>query len=503
MAGRLRIAVGQLSQEANHFAPGRTGMDAFERRGIRRGEAALHGWGEARTEVPGFLAILRAAGAEAVPLLCTSAESGPPLSHAVFEMLLNEVLDGLRAAGRLDGVLLSLHGAMAVEDQDDPEGEILSRVRAALPPGTPVGASLDLHGHVTPAMLQPDVHLVGYREYPHIDMYETGVRTAELLLDRIAGRRRPVMALAKRPMVVSASCARTVDPPLSEVVAEARRMMEAGQVLHAALFPVQPWLDVPGLGFAALVCADGDFAAAQAAADRLAEMAWQRRERFVPDLTPLEEAVRIGLAGPGMTLVGDPGDAPTSGAPADRPDVLRALLAVGADRHDKPILLTLHDAPAVQEAMWAGIGGAFRAEVGHSVTPGPRVPVEGRVRLLSDGWYVMRGPGASGLAMDHGPSAVVDVGAIRLALRSAAGWEWDPEIYRHLGQDPAHAAMVFVKSPGHFRVAFGPLAARTLVADTDGPACANMLKVPWRRVSRPLWPLDGADHGLTAAGATA
>jgi microcystin degradation protein MlrC len=490
MVERRRVAVAQLAQEGNHFTGTLTGLRDFSRRCLLRGDEILTGWGGARTEVPAFLDVLRGAGVEAVPILCAAAESGGPVEQGCFDALLDELARRMARAGPLDGVLLALHGAMVTEALDDPESEIIARVRATLPPGTPIGVSLDLHAHVTPAMLQPDVFLIGYREYPHTDMYQTGARTAALLLERIAGRCHPVMAIAKRPMVLSASAARTVDAPLSEVVAAASAMMAEPPLLHAALFPVQPWLDVPDLGFGVLVCADGDGNAAQQAAERLAEMAWDRRAGFEPDLTPLEEVIRIGLASPGMTLAGDAGDGPTGGAPADRPDVLRALLAAGADRHDRPVLLTLNDPAGVRAAMRAGIGGMFRAELGHAVTPGSRVPVTGRVRLLSDGEYIMRDAAATGMVVQHGPSAVIDIGAIRLVLRSESGREWDTAIYRSVGLDPAAAALVFVKSPGHFRVAFGPLAARTLMADTEGPTCANMRRIPWRRVTRPLWPLD-------------
>jgi len=86
--------------------------------------------------------------------------------------------------------------------------------------------------------------------------------------------------------------------------------------------------------------------------------------------------------------------------------------------------------------------------------------------------------------------AAIEDGALRVAVRSVPGCEWDTGMYRSLGLDPAQAAMAFVKSPAHFRAAFGPLAARTLVADTPGGCCGNMRRVPWTRVTRPLWPLD-------------
>lgn len=221
MQRRWHIAVGQLAQETNSFVPFRTGLAHFERRCLRRGAAVLDGWRGERTEVPGFLSVLREAGAEAVPLPCAAADSGGTVTQAAFGAL----LAALQAALPVNGVLLALHGAMVLEDGapywDDPEAEVLRRVRAVAP-GVPIVASLDLHAHVTPGMLASGATLLGYHEYPHTDMFETGQRAARLLLDTLEGRRQPAMALAKRPMVPSPVCARTPDQPLSRIVATAR-----------------------------------------------------------------------------------------------------------------------------------------------------------------------------------------------------------------------------------------------------------------------------------------
>ena len=333
----MRVAIGSLVQETNTFVPFRTTIATFEAIYLRRGEEMLHAYGHARTEIPAFIDVLRAAGADIAPLLGTHAAASGPIERASFEVLVGEMVERLRDAGPVDAVLLSLHGALVVEDEPDGDAEIVARVRAILPAGTPIGVSLDLHGHITPAMLQPDVFYIGYREYPHIDLYETGERVAHLLLDVLAGRRRPVMAMAKRPLLVSPVRARTDTAPLDRIVAEARRMEAEGRILHASVFPVQPWMDIPDLGFATLACADGDTAAAQRAADRLADLAWAARDDFDPELTPLDEAIRIGLAAEGLTVVGDVGDAPSGGTAADHTGVLEALLAAGAERAGPPI----------------------------------------------------------------------------------------------------------------------------------------------------------------------
>ncbi|MBV9221433.1 MAG: M81 family metallopeptidase, partial [Methylobacteriaceae bacterium] len=312
-------------QESNSFSPLSTTVETFASYYLLRGNEILTGYGAARTEVPGFLAVLAERDAMPVPLLAAYAAAGGTVTRPAFDTLVGEIEQRLRAALPVDGLLLALHGALVVEDQPDGDGEIIARLRKILPESIPIGISLDLHGHITSLMLQPNVFHIGYREYPHIDMYETGLRTARLLLDTLAGRHAPKMALAKRPMIISPVCTRTTDGPLLPIVEEARRMEARGEVLHAALFPVQPWIDVQGLGFAVLVCAD-DTAAAAAAAHRLADMAWRRRADFFPDLVEIEAAIEIGLNSDGLTVVSDAGDAPTGGSAADNTAVLAALI---------------------------------------------------------------------------------------------------------------------------------------------------------------------------------
>ena len=487
----LRIAIGLLSQESNSFSPIPTVLQTFEQCLFLRGDELLRpDYQGLYVAIPGFLSVLREAGAEPVPLIATEAVASGPLTRATFEALVDELSARLTAAGEVDGLLLALHGALMVEDDDGGgDGEIIARMRALLPPQVPIGIAFDLHGHITPRMLQPNCFHIGFQTYPHLDIYETGQRTARLMLDTLAGRRKPVMALVKRPMVLSASAARTSDGPLQGVAQAARQAEHDGRALHASIFPVQPWLDIPQLGFAVLVCADRDRAQAEQVATELADMAWSRRHDFDPGLVSLEEAIRIAHSAAGLTVVGDAGDAPSGGSAADNAAVLRALLATHSDQSPRLTYLTLCDPPAAAAAQRAGMGAVLELSLGHhySTRDGQPVRCVATVLNTSDGAYQMRD---QDLHVKMGACAVLASGSLRLVVRTLPSVEWDSEMYFSVGLDPRAACLVFVKSPGGFRHSYQRLADRILMADTPGPTCANMLRVPFTKVTRPLFPLD-------------
>jgi microcystin degradation protein MlrC len=491
----MRIAVGSLKQESNTFSPFLTDLEFFDADTRLRGDAVLRFAREARVELTGFLDALEADGHTAVPLAASHACSAGPLRRAAFATLLEELLAPLRAAMPVDAVLLALHGALVLENHPDGDALILHAVRETTGPGVPVAASLDLHGHITPEMLAPADLLVGFKRYPHTDLYETGARAARLLLDRLRGRIRPAMALAKRRMVLSPVRTTTDLPPFRDLMARTEALAADGAVLAASLFPVQPWLDVPDLGFAALVATDGDPEAARRIADALAGEAWDRRGECDPRLVPLDEALRRGIAARrGPVVIGDTRDAPSGGAPGDNNAVLRTLLAHGIDRGSRTALLMLTDAPAAAAAHRAGAGARISVPLGHTLSRehGSPVTVAAVVRALGDGRYRVTGPSMTGAVWRLGPTAVLAIGGIQVVVTERPAMQWDPGLYRAFGVDPAAADLVFVKSPSHFRVAYAPIASELILAETPGCTCCNMQRLHFRR-ARPLSPLDPLD----------
>jgi microcystin degradation protein MlrC len=487
----MRIAIGGIVQESNSFSPVPGSWLHFPPEQVLRGEELIARRAGTRTEAGGAIDVARRRGIELLPLVAAmTSASAAPMEAAVFESLLGELLERLRAAAPFDGVLLVLHGAMSAEGVEDATGAILQAAREQLGPAMPLVSTLDLHANVTQAMVDAATAIVGYHTAPHIDLYETGARGMELLARTVAREVRPVSALRRLPMILPAENGRTTEGPYAEVMDEAIAAIGRPGVLDASVFSVQPWLDVEDVGCSVLVVGDGDPGPAEALADRLATMFWERRHRFAVELAPTEATIGEALVSPQFPWVlADSADAPSSGAPGDSTAVLAALLAA---RPERPCLHNIVDAQAVQAMARAGIGAELTLAIGaRSGTPfAAPLEVTGRVRLLADGTFVNKGVGFQGVTFARGLTGVLQLGAVSLVVMERPVIQWDPELYRSLGLEPRDAQIVVVKSPAAFRAAYGPLAAEIRVLDAPGVCSPNLRGLPWRRCRRPIFPLD-------------
>ena len=486
----MRIAIAKIFQETDTFNPVPFGLQDFERFGITYGQEIIdrsRGVGE----IGGFVSVAEAQphAVELVPIICATSWAGGRWTSEAMEFLKGKLISGLDGALPVDGVLLSLHGAMASEGIDDAAGHLLSAVRHLVGDDVPVVASLDHHANITKAMVEFADGLVGYRECPHTDTLETGMRAANLLFPILGQETRPVMALRKIPMVTPADNFLTAQPPLKDWFDMVTDFERRSDVLSVSLFPVQPWFDVPELGWSTIVITDGDDWLAKEIAAELANYAWAARHKFFgAELVLPGDAVRQAVeAQEGPVILADGSDNMNSGAPGDSTCLLREMLKQGVTC---VALLPIVDPEAVEAAIGAGIGGQVTLLVGgkrdHIFSH--RVEVTGRVTRIGDGQ--VRSTGHLPISFDMGRTVLLEVGSIKIVLSEHAGPSHEPGVYQHLGLDPRLAQIVVVKTPVGFRVAYGSIMKQALIVDCPGLSTPHLESLDYVRVPRPLFPFE-------------
>jgi len=494
-----RILLAGLFHETHSFTDDVTGPAQFR---IHRGAALLARAGDG-SQIDGFLQVAAEQGWEVVPTVSYAATPSGLVDHAVFEAFWGELDAALRNALKigLDGIFLSLHGAMLTTAEPDVEGELLRRIRAV--PGAaalPLFGVFDLHATLTPAMAALADGLICYRENPHVDARETAVRAARLLRDSLASGRRPRQWLRNMPILWPPTGTGTADEPMRGLEAEARAI-EAG---HSGILAVNvvagfSFSDTPLAGLAFGIVAEPDAEGVEAALDRLAALAWASRETGLPAEEDADEVLRRILpVRRGPVLLVEPADNIGGGAPGDCTSILRALL-----RHDAAGAgVILADAGAVEALRDAAIGQEMTLPLGGKGSRLDPGPVTLPVRLLSrsSGRFTLEDrnshlAAAVGAEVEMGPCAVVGFRGITILLTTHKTPPFDLGQWRSQGIDPESFRIIGVKAAVAHRRAYDPIAATSHTLRSPGPCSSGLSLLPYRRLRRPVYPLD-PDAGL-------
>ena len=440
--------------------------------------------------IAGFIEQIKGTRHQLVPTAWAACEPSAHVTEDAFERIVAMIVEGIRDA-EADAVYLDLHGAMVAEHLDDGEGELLARVRRVIGPRAPLLASLDLHANVTQQMLAAADALVAYRTYPHIDMADTGARTAFLLAKRLDGMARPHLAARRVPFLIPLTAQCTELEPSRAIYAALSRM-EGGEVPSLSFTPGFPASDFPECG--PVVFAYGRTeAAAEAAADTLARLVASHEADFDAPVYSADEAVRralqIAARSERPVVIADTQDNPGAGGDSDTTGMLRALLAQRAGHAPRGAALGLMvDPAAAQAAHRAGPGSEIELSLGGKSGIAGDAPLVARFRVeaISDGKVECKGPFYRGARMALGLSACLSIEGVKIVLTSKKTQLADQALYRFVGIEPAAQAILVNKSSVHFRADFAPIAQEILVAAAPGPMIADPSQFAWTRLARGL-----------------
>ncbi len=492
-----RVFIAGIFHETHSFSGETTGFEGFE---VHRGKEITDRLGDA-SQIDGFLSVAAREGWEVVPSVIYTGGASGTVDHAVFEKFWGEVkpvLEGALAQG-LDAIHLSLHGAMVTSSCDDPEGELMARIRAT--PGAenlPIYCVGDLHATLTPRMGALSDCMIFYRECPHTDAYDSAVLTSDLLARCLKTGVRPKHLVLVTPIVWPPTGTGTKDGPMRALEDAARRMeKDIPGVLAVNIVGGYAFSDVPNAGVAFSIITEGDPAAAQEGLRELAQIAWDMRAGGIPPEHDLDTVVRDfkennKFGGKGPVLLVEPADNIGGGAPGDGTDVMRALLkynvqGAGVALANARNVAALNDVP---------IGGKVTLPIGGSspLDPGP-LTLEVELVSKSDGVFELEDKnshlvGSLGKIIRMGPSAVVRHKGLTILLTSKALPPFDLGQWRSQGVNPEDLTMIGVKAAVGHRIAYGKIAAGEFTVSTSGPCTSDITRLPYTKLRRPVYPLD-------------
>lgn len=482
----MRLGLVQVMQETCSFNPTPTTLADFASFGIYTGTEMLDR-SDVAGPVAGYLDGVAASGVavDTVAIVRGTAQSGGRLTTEAFEHFDRAIATGLAAAGKLDGLVMLLHGAASADGLDDVEGALLDTARNVVG-ATPIAVMLDHHANVTQRMIDAADLIVGFRTQPH-DQRETARDLTMHAIRMVAGDTTPTTAWRKLRLLTHQEQYLTARGPMKLLFDRARAIERHPRVIAASPFPMQCWLDADEAGWAMVVVTDDDPVLAGELADELADLAWSLRDEFQrTESEQVDAAVRRAAASPGVTLLSDTGDSVLGGSGGDSTVIVEAVLRLGVDA---PTLVPMIDPVAAATLAEAGVGAAVTLPIGGRSTPlfAP-IEVTGVVRAVGDG--VAAADDLPQGRINMGRCVAFEVGPVTLLVTELAGAAGiHPAAYRHVGIEPADHRLIVMKTASNFQY-MAPLTTDVIRVATPGPTQSDIAALPWQRAPRPIFPLD-------------
>lgn len=493
----LRVITGSISHETNTFSNVKTGLEKFKERIFLLGEEMFGAFAGKHTIGSAFMEVAGEAEFELIPTVWAGATPQGLVTDEAFDFMLGRIIDGIKSAGDVDGVLLHLHGAMVVESHDDPEGYVFRAIREVVSKKVPIISTLDLHANISKAMIDEANVLVGYDCYPHTDRYDRGLEAARIMADVLKGRIIPTMVMEKPPMMPSTQRQKTSYYPMDALLNLAHKMEEDEEVINVTVAAGFPFSDIEHAGMSMVVTTNNDLELARDKARELSKLAWNLRRHFLAEVVPVREAVAEAIqAAEGPVILADYADNPGGGAPCDGTAILEELLSKGAEN---TVLALIADPEAVEKATKAGGDKTVTLKIGGKTDSlhGKPLEVTGEVRVISDGKFTSKGPMGTGMEVNLGRTVVFRSCGIDIIITEKRFQPTTLELYRSLGIEPGEKKIIVVKSAVHFRASHEPIAKKIIEVDAPGIHSARLSAFRYRKLRRPIFPLDPEMLGIT------
>ena len=492
-----KIAIAGFALEANSFSPVSTRED-FEKSCWHEGEIITElarQTSNLPAEVTGFYARMDEHGPwVAAPTIVIGAPPGGPVVEAVWNEFMQKLERSLRAAMPLDAVYVANHGASSAEHLDDTEGDMMTLIRSVVGPDVSVVATHDLHCNVSERTVDALDALISYRTNPHVDQRERAAEAADLLVEMLNGMKTQ-KAFIRMPITPPSVTLLTARGPYADLVNMGTAMMQTpqeGPIANVSVSAGFVFSDLPKCGITIAVTSRGDLAAAQRCAIQIARAAWADRSRYVPDMLEIPEAVEKAKQTKTSALFADVADNPGGGG---RGNTSWMLAAFNDARIPGVLLGVFIDPELAQQAHSAGEGAEFDAVFNATESQfSKRYQARARVLKLTDGEGLGRRGILRGKKFSLGPSALIELveTGTRVVVGSLRRQLCDPAMLEMHGIDIAKIRILIVKSRGHYRAGFDEYFPESQIFDVDSPGLTtpNLKNVAFKRLPRPVFPID-------------
>ena len=432
---------------------------------------------------------------EIIPSVYAVAGAAGVIRRRTFDYILSCFTDAVKKhLNEIDGIFLMLHGASEVEGLGSGDHQILWAIRKIVGPYLPIAVACDPHGNLCKEYTDQIQILRSYRESPHTDATATRRKVAGMLCDLLKDRQNIHAVYRKLPLIIGGEQSVSADEPVRSINAYMDELEKDPRVRSASWHVgyIRHDTYVAGAGIVVIPQNTEDQEYCEKVADDLAKFVWDRHKEFhyTGRTAEPEEALRQAMQQEGTVSITDSGDNTTSGAGGWNTYILRQALAL-KNNHKKFLFASINDPKAFDSLKDLEIGTKthIRLGVGYDELS---APVELDVTVKSKGELVrtlslsteddVKHVGDCVTVHIEGTAIDVVVANNRQAMRENAQ-------YKHANVDWHDYDIVVIKV-GYNCPLFTDNGRWWIMSLTDGATLQNTAKLKFKRIMRPMYPID-------------
>lgn len=443
----------------------------------------------------GIREIAKEENVELIPAIYAWAGGTGVVSYDSFDYILKQFKKHIKKhLDEIDGMFFFLHGASYVENLEGFSGDhyIMREIRKIVGPYLPIAVTCDPHGNLSQQYADDCTILRTFRHSPHTDRTEAKQITFKALINVLKNPREIHEVYKKVPILLGGERCVSTDEPLvsinkllNEIEADPRILTcsyHIGYLRHDS--------DKCGAGIMVVPNGPEDEEYAKEKAQEIYDFVWARHKEF--HFTGYADEPDVALKAM-MEFEGSPcfltdsGDNVTAGAPGENTYVLKQVLNL-KDYHNKEILFAMiTDKPLVDNYLsHKKVNDHVEFALG-----GPnnwfkeKVDLKGTITAIGDLHRHYSDPNVVGtgytIKLDNLPITIV-VGDEPVSFVEHVQYEW-------ANVDINKYDLIIVKQ-GYLYPELKAMAKHYVMSLTDGACMQRTERLPYKKVKRPIYPLD-------------
>ncbi|MBR4305102.1 MAG: M81 family metallopeptidase [Clostridia bacterium] len=488
----MKIVAGGLEHETNSFSNISADLNHVQRI-MSVGDDYVRGCTGVRCMMGGFIDECRELG---ITLKAASKVTITPCAptqkdaYEYFRDLFVEQMWQEHLASPIDAIALNIHGAAMADGYPDLESDLLEKLRERFGSDMPIGMVLDLHGNITPRMLELSDVIVGYKEYPHTDTYDAARLVIKLLHEMVVGGKRFYMSLTQLPWHLAPAFGVTLSGAACDVKEFAASCVSADPALRdVTFFHGFPYADFDQAGVSVTAVAETR-EAADKASKAVADYAWSRRHDFATPVYSAQQALELAQNSPKPVVINESSDNPGGGTPGDGTHLLREMIERDLPRSAYGFI---RDPEVVRQAVAAGVGNTIDCRLGGKTDSFHGEPIELKgayIKTISDGVYINKNPMGAGGVRKMGTTVLLQVGNVSIVVGTNRQQTLDDGPFRVVGIDWQDMDVLALKSAQHFKGWWNTRAKTVIPCDSPGIQCADLTVFEYKHLNTGYYPLE-------------